>query len=189
MKEIILASGSLRRHELMHHLQLPFKIKIPQNEEVLDLELDVIKRIEKLAYDKAKEIFQENPEALVIGADTVLSFEDEILGKPHTKENAFRMLKRLQNKTHTVITSVCILTKEKEKCFSSLTDVTFYSMSDEEIIAYIETEEPLDKAGAYTIQDKGAIYIKEIKGDFFTVVGLPISKLYQILKEEFQLYP
>lgn len=182
MKQIILASGSPRRKELMKHLNLTYQIDIPQSEEVIDNSLPLKKRIEKLAYDKAHEIYLKNKDAIVIGADTVLEFEGDVLGKPHTKENAFKMLKRLQNKTHSVLTSVCIMSKDKTITFTSTSEVTFHPMSDDEITYYVNTLEPLDKAGAYTIQDKGAIYIKSIKGDFYAVMGLPISKVYQVLK-------
>lgn len=188
MKQIILASGSPRRKELMKHLNLTYQIDIPQSEEVIDNSLPLKKRIEKLAYDKAHEIYLKNKDAIVIGADTVLEFEGDVLGKPHTKENAFKMLKRLQNKTHSVLTSVCIMSKDKTITFTSTSEVTFHPMSDDEITYYVDTLEPLDKAGAYTIQDKGAIYIKSIKGDFYAVMGLPISKVYQVLKNEFNVY-
>lgn len=185
MKEIILASASPRRKELMNHLNRPFFIDAPKKEEVIDASLPIDQRIEKLAYDKAYEVWLRHQDSIVIGADTVLEFEGEVLGKPHTEENAIKMLKRLENKTHTVITSVCMMDKDKTIIFTSKNEVSFNPMSNEEIIHYVKTGEPLDKAGAYTIQDKGAIYIKEIKGDFYAIMGLPIAKVYQVLNKEF----
>ncbi len=188
MKQLILASASPRRKALMAHFEYPFESITPIKDEVLDDTLSIPKQIQKLSYDKAFEIFEKYPDAIVIGADTAISFEHEVLGKPHTKENAIKMLKRLQGNTHTVITAVSIISKEKEHSFISQTSVTFYEMNDEEIENYVNTKEPLDKAGAYTIQEKGARFIKEIQGDYYTVMGLPVSKLYQVLKEDFHLY-
>lgn len=188
MKKLILASASPRRFELMSLLNYPYEVVIPLNEEVVDETLSLRKQVESLALDKATEVFASHRDAIVIAADTVIQFESTLMGKPHTEKNAFKMLKKLQGETHEVITAVAILSSTKTKIFSEVTEVTFNPMSDQEIKEYIDTKEPLDKAGAYTIQEKGALFIQGIKGDFYTVMGLPISKVYQILKEDFKLY-
>ena len=188
MKKLILASASPRRFELMSLLNYPFEVVVPLNEEVVDETLSLRKQVESLALDKATEVFASHRDAIVIAADTVIQFESTLMGKPHTEKNAFKMLKKLQGETHEVITAVAILSSTKTKIFSEVTEVTFNPMSDQEIKEYIDTKEPLDKAGAYTIQEKGALFIQGIKGDFYTVMGLPISKVYQILKEDFKLY-
>lgn len=188
MFKLILASSSPRRIELLKHLNLPFTHIAPLQEEVIDESLSIEDRIKALAYDKAYEIFLNDQDKVVLGADTVIVFEDEILGKPHTEEQAAKMLKRLQGKTHQVLTAVSIISKNKTINFTSKTSVTFHKMSDQEIKSYVDTKEPLDKAGAYTIQEKGAIFIKKIDGDFYTVMGLPIAKVYQVLKDTFSLY-
>ncbi len=188
MKKLILASASPRRFELMSLLNYPYEVVIPLNEEVVDETLSLRKQVESLALDKATEVFTSHTDAIVIAADTVIQFESTLMGKPHTEKNAFKMLKKLQGETHEVITVVAILSSTKTKIFSEVTEVTFNPMSDQEIKEYIDTKEPLDKAGAYTIQEKGALFIQGIKGDFYTVMGLPISKVYQILKEDFKLY-
>lgn len=188
MKKLILASASPRRFELMSLLNYPFEVVIPLNEEVVDETLSLRKQVENLALDKATEVFTSHTDAIVIAADTVIQFESTLMGKPHTEKNAFKMLKKLQGETHEVITAVAILSSTKTIIFSEVTEVTFNPMSDQEIKEYIDTKEPLDKAGAYTIQEKGALFIQGIKGDFYTVMGLPISKVYQILKDDFKLY-
>lgn len=182
MNKLILASASPRRESILKQLGFKFTIDIPLEEEQVQAHLSLVEQVKQLATDKAKEVYNKHPEAVLIGADTVILFENEILGKPHTKENAIQMLKRLQDKTHEVITAVAIISKDKESIFYESTEVKFYPMSDEEISDYVDTKEPLDKAGAYTIQEKGAIYIKEIKGDFYTVMGLPLARVYRELK-------
>jgi len=144
--------------------------------------------VEELAEQKAYEVFSNlsNP-SIVIGADTIVVLNNSIMGKPKDEIDAFNMLDNLQNRTHTVYTGVCIYINEnneiKKLLFSEATNVTMYPMSKEQIYDYIATKEPMDKAGAYGIQGKSAIYIKKIDGDYNTVVGLPIARVYTEMLE------
>lgn len=182
-KKLVLASQSPRRRELMTFLDLPFEVVSPIGEEKLNDDLSITEQIQSIALDKAKSVFAMKPNNIVIGADTVVVIDGEILGKPMSPEKAYNMLKKLSGRVHTAYTSVAMLSSEQEICFTSETTVSFYELDDEMINHYIATKEPLDKAGAYTIQGKGALFIKEIKGDFYTVMGLPIGEINQKLKD------
>lgn len=180
---VILASASPRRKELLSYIVPDFRI-IPSNEdETLPDNFPAEKSAEFLAAKKAVHISALYPESIVIGSDTVVLVDGEILGKPSDEADAYRMLKKLSGKTHTVITGVCISQGKKKKSFSEETKVEFYPLSDKEIRDYIATGDPMDKAGAYGIQGKGCILIKGIEGDFFTVMGLPAARLKRELSE------
>ena len=166
----------------MQYLNVAFEVVSPVGEEIFDESLSVEQQIEAIALHKAKVVFEKRPDNIVIGSDTIVYYEGQVLGKPKTEERAIEMLKSLSGKTHEVITSVAIVSSNQEIVFTSKTDVEFYDLSEEEINAYVKTKEPLDKAGAYTIQAGGSVFVKEIKGDFYTVMGLPIAKIYQTLK-------
>lgn len=181
MKRIILASESPRRREILANTNLNFTTKAIATEEIIDPALPLGKAIEAIAYQKAKAVFDVYPDELVLGADTVVSIDGQILGKPHTKEKAFEMLKFLSGKTHQVITGVAILGDGIEDVFHCVSDVSFFELSDEEIRTYVDTKEPLDKAGAYGIQGKGAILVEKINGDYYNIVGLPIALVYRKL--------
>ena len=181
--EIILASNSPRRKELLGLTEYKFTIKTKEVEEVLDKSLPVAKQIENIAYSKAKEVAKENPDALVIGADTVVVIYDKILGKPKDKEDARNMMKLLQNNIHQVITGVALCYNNQVELFHEITDVEFYPMTDEEIENYVNIADIYDKAGAYAIQGDAALYIKKINGDYYNVMGLPIAKLFNKLKK------
>lgn len=181
--DIILASASPRRKELLSYIVPSFRI-IPSNEdETLPEDISAKKSAEFLAVKKAGHISALYPESIVIGSDTVVIADGEILGKPSDEADAYRMLKKLSGKIHTVITGVCISQGKKKKSFSAETKVEFYPLSDKEIRDYIATGDPMDKAGAYGIQGKGCILIKSIEGDFFTVMGLPAARLKRELSE------
>ena len=180
---IILASASPRRHEILSQAGVDFKV-IPSNFDESSLECTNIDDYSKaLSYHKAKDVFKDHQTDTVIASDTIVVIDNEILGKPKNKEDAFRMLKSLQGRKHVVITSVCIMHKDKIDTFLSKSYVTFYKMSNDEINEYIETNEPMDKAGAYAIQGKAAKYIRSINGDYYTIVGLPIGKVIKSLKK------
>jgi len=185
MQNIILASASPRRKELLEQVGVTFTVKPSTCKEIVS-EADPARVVVSLAHQKASDVAQNEEDALVIGSDTIVSIDNHILGKPKTKEEAYRMLKMLQDNTHQVFTGVSVIRKQngKEEIYSfySSTDVSFYKMTDEEINHYIDSGEPMDKAGAYGIQGKSAIYIKEIHGDYNTVVGLPVAMLYQTLR-------
>ncbi len=179
---IVLASASPRRKELLGKIFDNFDIIPSSADETIPENMDCFKCAEYLADKKALSIFQENRESLVIGCDTVVIYENKIFGKPTDKQDAIEMLKKLSDNTHSVVTGVCIYYKEKKISFSVKTNVTFYNLSLSEIKKYVDTGEPLDKAGAYGIQGKGGLFVKKIDGDFYNVVGLPISELNNQLK-------
>ena len=182
MAEIILASASPRRRELLSTAGVNFTVKVADVVERIEAGLTPDRVVMSLALQKAQAVAAENPEAVVIGADTVVILNEKILGKPKDEDDAFLMLRALSGRTHTVITGCCITDGENERRFSDSTEVTFYDLSDEEIREYIATGDPMDKAGAYGIQEKATLFVKGIKGDFFNVVGLPIAMLYRELK-------
>lgn len=180
---VILASASPRRKELLGYIVPRFEIIPADVDETLPEEIPAEKSAEFLAVKKAEHISAQYPESIVIGSDTVVIVDGEILGKPSDEADAYRMLKKLSGKVHTVVTGVCISQGEKKKSFSKATRVEFYPLSDEEIRDYIATGDPMDKAGAYGIQGEGCVLIKGIAGDFFTVMGLPAARLKRELAE------
>lgn len=182
-KHTILASQSPRRRELLNLMGIPFTTVNPNVDEVINPELTLENAIEKLAYKKALDVLNRHPEANIISADTIVVCDNEVMGKPANEEDAIRMLKQLSGKKHEVITGVCLLSTEKELRFHTKTIVEFFDYDDEFVKAYVASKVPLDKAGAYGIQDKGALLIKGIEGDYYTVMGLPIGELYQALKK------
>lgn len=188
MHSLILASGSPRRKEILEQIGFPFTVIPSQKEEVISDE-DPSEAVKRLAKMKAEDIADQVEENFVIlGADTIVVLDNKILGKPKNKEEAYDMLWSLQGKTHEVFTGVSIIEqtdgKRKEFTFAQVTKVTIYPMTKEEIDRYIKTNEPMDKAGAYAIQGKFAVFIEKIEGDFYNVVGLPISSVYKVLKKE-----
>jgi len=180
--EFILASQSPRRRELLTLLEIPFICESPDIEEVIDGSLPLTQAIEQLAVQKAQAVAHKHPDALIISADTIVVYQNHILGKPKDDEEAKGMLKLLSGQSHDVITAVCLYHNSKVETFHSVTQVEFYPLSQAVIEAYIQSHQPLDKAGAYGIQDKGALLIKQIKGDYYTVMGLPIALLNLKLK-------
>ncbi|MFQ3332151.1 MAG: septum formation protein [Flavobacteriales bacterium] len=181
---IILGSASPRRKELLTDIGLIFNIQTTDKEENFPIELKEQEIAEFLAKQKSDFLSENlNPEDLLITADTIVSFNKELLKKPSDKEEAFNTLSKLSGNTHKVITGVCIKTLEKEVVFSSTTMVTFNKLTKDEINYYINNYKPYDKAGAYGIQEWiGKIGIKNIDGSYANVVGLPTSKLYEQLK-------
>lgn len=180
--DIILASASPRRKEVLSLLFNDFRV-IPSSVEEDGLDLEPSELTVELASRKALQVFADNPAAMVIGADTVVVCDDEILGKPSSHSHAVKMLQRLSGRSHTVITGVACLSSLFSFSFYESTQVVFRPLCAEEIEWYISTKEPFDKAGAYAIQGKASIFIEEIKGDYFNVVGFPLSGFYYRLKE------
>lgn len=190
--KIILASQSPRRKELLGQLFESFEV-IPAKGEENSSATDPSEYVKELSLKKAMEVESNSLSILfgqdyvIIGADTVVALDGEILGKPENDGFARRMLTTLSNKMHTVYTGVTIITRQGTthlvESFTEKTDVTFYPVSQEEITNYIKTGEPLDKAGAYGIQGYGGRFIKEISGDYNNVVGFPVAKVYQYLRE------
>jgi septum formation protein len=180
---LVLASSSPRRKELLEMIQLPFEILVSAVDESFDSHLSPKEIVQQLAFQKAKAVLAKAKDACVIGADTVVVYEGTILGKPKDENEAFHMLKMLSGATHEVWTGVAICTEKEQITFAEQTKVTFWDLTDEEIAAYIATKEPLDKAGAYGIQQFGSLFVRKIEGDYFSVVGLPLAKTVRELKK------
>ncbi|MBU3803371.1 MAG: septum formation inhibitor Maf [Candidatus Cellulosilyticum pullistercoris] len=188
MESLILASGSPRRKELMQILPWPFEVKTKEVVEVISETLSPEENVKALAYQKASAVAKDYPSRIVIGADTVVCLDGEIMGKPQDRMQAQMMLERLSGKEHHVYTGVAIIGRDEEisETFYVETKVKMQSLSREEIEAYILTNEPMDKAGAYGIQGYGARYIERIEGDYYSVMGLPVHALYEKLKKQFK---
>ena len=189
MRKIILASGSPRRRELLTQIGLEYTVIPSKKEEILRYTQpeDIVK---DLSLQKAQDIAEKAEQGtIVIGSDTVVALDGEILGKPHTADNAVAMLKRLEGRSHQVYTGVSVVIKGAAEdgtdviiSFAEETDVHVYPMTDDEIQAYVATGDPLDKAGAYGIQGIFAKHVQGISGCYYNVMGLPIGRLYQELK-------
>ncbi|MDE6696397.1 MAG: Maf family nucleotide pyrophosphatase [Muribaculaceae bacterium] len=185
---ITLASKSPRRQELLAMLDIPFEIKVKDGiDESYPADMPAIEVPEFLSRLKGKAYAEDIKEnEMVVTADTIVILDGQIFGKPHDKKDAIEMLMTLQGRTHTVASGVCIATKEKIVSFTACTAVTFAPLSREEATWYVEKYQPLDKAGAYGIQEWiGCAAVASINGSFYNVMGLPVHQLYNVLKEEF----
>lgn len=180
---LVLASASPRRQELLRNAGIAFTVQ-PANisETLLPGELPKI-YAERLAREKASAVFDRNPEKFVLGADTIVIVDGEILGKPKDAGDAARMLQLLSGRSHQVITGVCLRGRGFADVRSEVTAVKMLKLHEDEIASYIATREPMDKAGAYAIQGLASRWISRIEGDYFNVVGLPVSLVYRILGE------
>lgn len=180
---VILASASPRRRELLGQIGLKFDVRVSEADETIDPGREPWEAVEELSFRKAKAVWDElEDKEMVVGADTVVALESEILGKPGSAENAIQMLKRLRGREHCVYTGVTILTREGDRrTFHESTKVSVRPMSDAEIVEYVTTGDPLDKAGSYGIQGFFARYVASVEGDYNNVVGLPVGRLYQEL--------
>lgn len=185
MKKIILASASPRRKMLLKQIGLNFKVVVSDFEEKIDMKIDPHKLARKLSLGKAKIVAKKLNNSIIIAADTFVTFKGKILGKPKDKQDAKRVLKLLSGKTHLIITGFTIIdtTTGQSVTKSIETKVYFKKLTDKEISVYVATSEPLDKAGAYGIQEKGSVFVKKIEGDYFNVVGLPIYAVVDTLKK------
>lgn len=180
------SSASPRRKELLSFITTDFKIVPADIDETVENNVPLEKRPEYLAVKKALHISKNGYEKnIVIGCDTGVFVDGKMLGKPKNREDAENMLKLLSGRQHKVITGCCTVKNGVAKSFSNVTLVEFFELSDLEIEEYIATGEPFDKAGAYGIQGKGSLLVKKIDGDYFNVVGLPVSELNRILKKEY----
>ncbi|HIT59126.1 MAG TPA: septum formation protein Maf [Candidatus Faeciplasma pullistercoris] len=173
----LLASQSPRRAELMKYITDEFEILPSDCDETVPDGIEPEEIPELLAARKALSVSRLKKNRLVIGCDTVVIIDGVILGKPHTPDRAISMLKTLSGRTHTVVSGVCICYKGKTMSFSQKTLVSFYELFEEEIRDYVQSCKPLDKAGAYGIQDKGGLFVREISGDYYNIVGLPVARL------------
>lgn len=186
---VILASKSPRRKEILDMLGVDFEIMTSDKDEVRNTD-----KPEELVCDIAKQkgrailpLIDDLRDTLIIACDTLVFAEGEILGKPKDEEDARRMLHLLSNNTHQVISGLYLQYEGKSVSAYESTEVTFDSMTDDEIEKYIESKDPFDKAGAYAVQGRTAAYIKGLKGDYFNVVGLPVNLLYRTLEREFNI--
>lgn len=179
---LILASSSPRRAKLLKDAGLDFIIEPSNQEEPIDLKMKPQDIALELAKMKAIHVAAKYPNDVVLGADTIVVFEEEILGKPKDEEDAYRMLKKLSGDRHVVYTGVAVVKGDTVKSFVSATEVSMKKLSDLEIWNYIKTGEPMDKAGAYGIQGGGGSLVDHYKGDFFTIVGLPLKDVLDVLK-------
>ncbi|HDX9668886.1 TPA: septum formation inhibitor Maf [Bacillus cereus] len=183
MRKIILASGSPRRKELLELAGVPFEIVVSEVEETNGAYSSPSDIVMSLALQKASAVAETNGDHIVLGADTIVTYDSRVLGKPSNEDEAKEMLRLLSGKTHEVYTGVAIIAKDKTVTFYERTEVTFWELTEEEIDVYVASKEPLDKAGSYGIQGKGSIFVQHIQGDYYSVVGLPISRLVRELKQ------
>ena len=179
----ILASQSPRRKELLSICVNEFEIFPSNVPEIVPQGLEIENHSEYLAKLKAEDIAKQYPNDIVIGADTSVICDNEILGKPKNRADAKRMLNMLSGNVHKVITGCAVVKNGVTESFSVTTEVEFFSLTQKEINDYLDTSEPYDKAGSYGIQQRGGLFVKAIKGDYFNVVGLPIAYLNKLLKK------
>ena len=179
--DIVLASGSPRRRELLETMGLEFSVVPAKGEEIAPEGAGPAETVMALSKAKAAEVAKSRPGALVIAADTVVWAEGRILGKPKDEAEARAMLHMLSDNTHEVYTGVTLMLGEKEAAGAECTKVFFRRLTDEEIDRYVSTGEPMDKAGAYGVQGKGALLVERLEGDFFNVMGLPVLRLSRML--------
>ena len=184
MKKIVLSSNSPRRKELLGELGIDFEVRVIEGiDETYPKELSVEEVPQYIAREKAR-VYIVGKDEMLLTADTVVVLGNEIMGKPYDEADAMRMLRQLSGKTHQVITGVCLTTNDKQVTFADVTDVSFADLTDDEIKYYVDNFRPLDKAGAYGIQEWiGLAGVTGIKGSYFNVVGLPVHRVYAELKK------
>lgn len=180
MEKIILASGSPRRKELLRQIGVTFEVVKAEGEEIITSSVPT-EAVQELSMQKAREVADKCDGTVIIGADTVVAADGQILGKPKSREDAVHMLGMLQGRDHEVITGVTVILKNSGKVlnFAEVTKVHVFPMTRTQIENYADSGEPMDKAGAYGIQGLFAVYVSGIEGDYNNVVGLPIGRLYQ----------
>ncbi len=182
--KIILASQSPRRRELLERMGLvDFEVCPAQGEEQADPGLTPAQLVEQLSAQKAREVAARAPEALVIAADTVVAVDSRVLGKPRSREEAEQMLALLSGRSHRVYTGVTVRQGDRELVGHEVTEVVFARLTPAQIRAYVDTREPMDKAGSYGIQGRGCVLVEGIRGDYYNVVGLPVYRLAEMLRQ------
>lgn len=189
METLILASSSPRRKELLENLQLSFEVHSSDVDETYNPTLSPPEIVMELAMRKSENVAMKHPKSFVIGCDTIVVQDGQVLGKPKDKTEATVMLKKLSGRTHLVYTGVSIFSPKTHVEFYEKTEVVFWELTDDEIYSYVNSGEPLDKAGAYGIQGFGSVLVKKINGDYFSVVGLPVSRTIRELKKLGYQYP
>ncbi len=185
MKTIILASASPRRKELLEKIGLRFEVEPSNYEEDMRSELEPHELAKRVSLEKAKAVASKHKNAIVIAADTFIVFGGKILGKPQTELEAKKMLQTINGQSHSVITGFTVIETDKNKALSRAVETKVYirRLTLEEIDAYVKSKEPLDKAGGYAIQGLGSVIVEKIEGDYFNVMGLPLSAITESLKE------
>ncbi len=185
MKKIILASNSPRRRDLMKLLEVPFEIIGSEYVEVLENPESPRRTVELFSYHKAEDVARKFTDAIIIGADTVVVLGDQILGKPVDEKDAVRLLNMLSGTEHSIITGFTVLDAASGKSITESIEskVKMKKLTAREIDSYIATGEPMDKAGAYAVQERGGLFVEEIRGDFFNIVGLPLKDLKKALSK------
>lgn len=182
--KLILGSKSPRRKEILSMVNSEFEVRVSDCDESYGENTPLCQVPQILAERKARAIEAKENE-IVIGCDTVVIYDGELMGKPCDKADAVRMLEKLSGTTHHVVSGICVKQGMREYSEAVVTDVTFRPLTKNEISAYVEKYNPVDKAGAYGIQEAAGAFVKEIRGDFYNVVGLPLCRLCEILKNEF----
>jgi len=184
-RKLILASRSPRRAEILKKEKVEFEVKVPPNFKEESSSSDPVEHVLSLSRRKTTSVSDQVEEAIILGADTIVVLDGEILGKPQNKEEAFFVLKRLSGRMHKVYTGVTLVNKYNGKMISDydLTEVKFNHLDKEKLLAYIDTGEPMDKAGAYGIQGMGGFLVERIRGSLDNVIGLPTEKLKQMLSQ------
>lgn len=183
MKKLILASKSPRRKELLELLGFDFDVISSEVDEVSSEDLSPEEMVKALAYQKAKAVFETHSDNVVLGSDTIVVVDDEILGKPKNEKQAKEMMLKMKDREHQVITGVAVLSKKEEIIFSDISNVHFNDIEEAEIDRYVKTDEPYDKAGGYAIQGWAARYISAIEGNYYTIMGLPLDKVFKYVKK------
>lgn len=181
--KLVLASASPRREEILEKLNLKFTTVPSKIDENNFKDSNPVELVKTLAVEKAKSVSELVEDALIIAADTVVVYNDQVLGKPEDQADAEKMLKKLSAKQHQVITGIAVLNSQSKESYvdHNITDVKMTNISEQEISDYVETGEPLDKAGSYAIQGLGGLFVEEIRGSYYSVMGLPIHQLAKIL--------
>lgn len=183
--KLVLASSSPRRKDILENAGYTFEVVKPEVDENLKIKLPPIDLVMKLALLKANNVFEKDNDAVVIGADTIVCIDGKNIGKPDSIEQARSLLRQLSGRLHRVYTGVAIVSKDRQETFFVQAKVNFMKLDEELINRYIETEEPFGKAGGYAIQGKGRILVENIDGDYYGVVGLPISQLAKRLERDY----
>ncbi len=182
----VLASQSPRRKQLLERLDLAFEVHPSDADETLPPDISPEDAVRLLAKQKAEAVAPKHPDALTLGADTIVVLNGDVLGKPTDTSEAIAMLERLSGRSHTVHTGLALVYAGRTITAHEATEVTFALLTDEEIAAYVQTGSPMDKAGAYGIQDDlGALFVERVRGDYYNVVGLPLHRLYRTLRTYF----
>ncbi len=183
--KVVLASASQRRQELLKRIVDDFEIKVSAfNEDIIPFNGKPHEYVMELALGKANDVAEKCNEGVIIGCDTIVTLDNEVLGKPRSEKEAVKMLEKLSGRSHEVYSGIAVIHKESGEILQDfcVTKVEFSDINREEILEYVKSGDPLDKAGAYGIQGKAGVFVQKIEGDYYSVVGLPLNKLYKMLK-------